>query len=90
VSEKREKVMLADGRIFCLSQVSGIVRKIDLLKNPSDADLDDHEAVMYDELWETLVAENKARLEIYFQSLRRSPKTSRGLNRKAVEISIDG
>tara|TARA_R100001244_G_scaffold39920_1_gene36211 strand:- start:301 stop:570 length:270 start_codon:yes stop_codon:yes gene_type:complete len=64
VSKKREEVMLADGRIFCLGQISGIVRKIDPLKNPSDSDLDDNDAVMYDELWETLVAENKARLEI--------------------------
>ena len=62
MNEKREEVMLADGRIFCLDEPGGMVRVVDPLKNPLGPDLDD-EAVMYDELWDALVAENKPRLE---------------------------
>ena len=62
MNEKREEVMLADGRIFCLDEPGGMVRVVDPLKNPLGPDLDD-EAVMYDELWDALVAENKSRLQ---------------------------
>ena len=64
MNEKREEVVLADGRIFCLDEPGGMVRVVDPLKNPLGPDLDDDDAVMYDELWDALVAESKARLEI--------------------------
>ena len=63
MNEKRAEVMLADGRIFCLDEPGGMVRVVDPLKNPLGPDLGDDDAVMYDELWDALVAENKARLE---------------------------
>ena len=59
MNEKREEVMLADGRIFWLADDDRIVRKVDPLSPHPEAD----QGVLYDELWATLVAENKSRLE---------------------------
>ena len=63
MNKTREEVLLVDGRIFCLDEPGGMVRVVDPLKNPLGPDLGDDDAVMYDELWDALVAENKSRLE---------------------------